>query len=521
MTLCIIVYSSGTTIDHQLTDLCKEPLGLKFSTFYPGGIFGSCSFFIPCGMRNPLILLGGMRITVNDGLKVVWEGEVDSTTPMADGGVEGLKVECTGKWGALLMRRHWNNVWVDTRVSQDVWAWTQSGTVNLFDSKRDSQLYVNPKASTYTNTTYGGFRYTMPTGHTVGRISFDYDFNKIDVAGSAWYISTYDVSGGSTLGTINSLGTGSYLGTPAADCKVMDIRFYSGSAQVVAGLGAGTPIYMRITNVKLYGDSGFGTMNPTNAIKDLQDVFTEINSDESHISSNTMKLEPLFMKWNDTLADFLEVTSSYGDASYNAWAAGLLASNDATIPDGKPVIYYEQQPGTTTTDYVVNLGEMVNPVSVGRVYDEIYNYIIVDHTDINGNHAYYTPSDISGLQQTESIAKYGQRDYVLTLNNMGTAEAVNYAVRFKNANCWSKFSISGNIQVRGYIRTSDFGKVPVAWVRAGKRIQIENYLQEITGAKAIFIINQTSYDYESDTLTISTGSPDPLAVISQQLNKKQ
>ena len=253
-------------------------------------------------------------------------------------------------------------------------------------------------------------------------------------------------------------------------------------------------------------------------MKDVKVYVSDVNKDETYISPNSLVLEPIFMEY-EPIADFMAKVASYGDSSYNSWATGLLASSVAGTPDGKPIIYFEQYPDLLSYEYIVRNEELENEVTLGRMYDEIYNYIIVCRTDENGDKVYYTPETNAGLKSTSSIGYYRQREYLLNLGSIGETAALNYGYRFLNANYNPKWRLSSNIQVKGKIRSATSGLIPVSWVRAGKQIMIENFLQEAYGSHILMLITGTSYSEEDDTVSIAVGSPDPLAVMSAQLKR--
>jgi hypothetical protein len=376
MSLNIIEYSSGTTIDYQITEYFKRHQDLRFDTFYPGGLYGTCSFFVPGEIIYPLILVAGKRIEIYDGLQVLWEGVIENTILTSSTRAQGVTYECTGQWGYLLQRRKYDKV---------------------FDAGETS----------------------------------------------------------------------------------------------------------------------------TSIILNVQSQFTEFNSDTHYISSNTRTLGTVISDYGGNLASLFTDLSSLGDSSFNPWAAGVLASGVAASPNGKPVIYFEQQPAITSSDYRARLGEIENNIEISRNTDETYNYIIVGVIDAGGDYVYYTSDDYAGLKDTSSISAYGQRDYLLSLGEMGTADAMNYGYRFLAARKNPQWYINGSLEFNHTIRSVTSGPVPVAWVQAGERIMIENYLNEIFGGGIIFMITQTTYYEDRDTLTIRTGNPDPLAVLGAQLERQR
>ena len=499
--------TTDTTIDDACTKQAINHEGLNFTTFYPGGLYGTCSFFIPMKANDPHTWIGSKRVVINNGLEPVWEGDIEIITPLRSNNKEGLQIECTGKWGTVLKRRYWNKIWCDTRLTDKFWEWQETeGTADQFRNDRRDRLYIYPSVATFGTTDYAAFRYTMPTGQSIPRITCAFDFNE---AAQAWSISAFDVTGGTVVREQTATGTGTWDLTTGGTCAALELRFNSKAAQSIANYDSG--IYGEFTNIKVYGESG--TISLDNVVKDIRGHFNELSADEQFISANTQVVEPCFTEW-ESAADLLTRLSSFGDASNNAWAAGLRPSTD-----GSAILYYEQQPALTDYDYSVRIEEIEGEFKTEWAFDEIVNWIILQYTDENGDQVWITPDDDATLKDTTSITSYGQKEKVLKLGNVGLAEAVNYAIRYKNANRYSKKRLTGPVKKKGFIRTKAKDFVPVSMVRAGTRLLIENYLQELDGSGIMFLITSTAFDEETETLTIRAGTPNPLEVLAGRLKR--
>jgi hypothetical protein len=273
---------------------------------------------------------------------------------------------------------------------------------------------------------------------------------------------------------------------------------------------------MQVSNVKLYSEAG--SINPTEVFKDIVGQFSSINSDTNYIASNALTVEPCYMEW-ESLKDFGSKIAAMGDTSYNPWSLGVLSSALARVPDGKPVLFYEQQPALTGYDYILRLDEIEGQVTLDQVFDEITNQISIEYTDDKGVKKFYTYLWDSSLTNTTSVANYGARCKKLSFGNEGIAVAVNYARRYLAWFKDPKWRMASPINVKGTIRTQGRNRIPVCWVRAGQRVMIENYLQEMDGSGITFLITATSYDEDAETLTITAGSPDPLATLAARMRK--
>jgi hypothetical protein len=177
------------------------------------------------------------------------------------------------------------------------------------------------------------------------------------------------------------------------------------------------------------------------------------------------------------------------------------------------MLYFEQQPALTDYDYVIGLDEIEGGAALEMAYDEVYNWIILEYTDVNGDRVRITPDDDATLTDATSINQYGQRDALLRLGNAGITEAKIYAARYLEWFKYPHLRLTRPITIKGTMRTKANDSVPVSWVRAGKRVKVDNYLQEIGGSGLIFLITGTTYNEDTDKITITTGTPNPLEVL--------
>ncbi|MBV6343350.1 hypothetical protein, partial [Candidatus Magnetobacterium casense] len=444
--LRIIIYSSGTVVDTQMTGMVKDHTGLSFDTIYPGGLYSQCRFFVAGDPTKPHPSISNKRIEILNGLKTLWEGQIDILQPTIQGQNDGYGFECTGYWGAFLGRSRWDKVWCDTRISDDIWEWqVTGGTESQFKLDRYNRLRFMPGNEVYVNTDYAAVRYVMPTSQAVNHITGNYDLNE---GIQNWYLQAWDVAAGTAFGSVTASGTGSFDWIPASAGSpgTVDLRFCSGASQTgdIDNL-----YYGELSNIKVYGEAG--TISSTEVLKDFVGHFTGLNVDTNYIAANTVTHEPCFMQW-EPAAEFIAKLAAFGDTSYNPWSAGVKASSVAGTPNGKPVLYFEQQPSLSGYDYVLRLDEIDGQVTLDQVFDEITNAVIVEYTDANGNSAIKSHLDDSTLQDNTSGAAYGWRYTKLSLGNVGETEALNYARRYLAWFKDPKWRMSSPIVVRGTIR---------------------------------------------------------------------
>jgi hypothetical protein len=149
----------------------------RFETFFPGGLYGSLQMFVPRNVTLPPVWRGGDRIVVWNGSDVVWEGEISFVGYAISNSMEGNTLTAVGYWGSILSKRTIDKRWADNRMSDDVWRIDTTTTLDSIRIDRTNRMRFTPTDEEYPDaTTVGALSYTMPTGETIKRITFNYDF---------------------------------------------------------------------------------------------------------------------------------------------------------------------------------------------------------------------------------------------------------------------------------------------------------------------------------------------------------
>jgi hypothetical protein len=292
--------------------------------------------------------------------------------------------------------------------------------------------------------------------------------------------------------------------------------FYFASDANQHSFGNGT-VYGEISNIVVYSETG--AISVTAVVTDVHGLATYLNSFTRFIGSNTLSVEPFVTEGYESLASILERTAAYGDASGNRWHAYLKHSEEALVPDGKPVLALEAYPVLTDHDYAVRVDEENVAGGINIVQDNanIANYIIVSFRNITSDKdEFITPDDQATLTNAASVTKYGERHKVITLGTMDATSALAYGVTYLTEFKDPKFYVSGAFSVRGYIRAKNNQEVPAANIRAGKRVKIDNYMYDLTStanAGFIAIISETSYTDNDQTCSVSFGIQDDAGLI--------
>ncbi|KKL65467.1 hypothetical protein LCGC14_2154670 [marine sediment metagenome] len=241
-----------------------------------------------------------------------------------------------------------------------------------------------------------------------------------------------------------------------------------------------------------------------------------VSADTFEIDSNTYSLEPFIADRWESITEILSRAASFGDASFNEWAVGVLASELST--DNLPLLYCEQHLALTDYDYAVRVDEsnIKPPLDVLRDWDTLHNWIVVQYQDDEGRTQYVTPDDDANLKDATSITDWGQRDHILRAGHATTAVATNLGRRYLAAHKNPQWHMKAPIKVKGYIRGKSGNRIPSSEIRAGKRIKIENFLNDLSGTGLTFLVTKTDYSDRDEVCAIQTGTPDDLAVYLAQ-----
>lgn len=510
----LAVYSSGTTQVNEPE--LRNAQNVRFDSVYPGGLYGTLSAFVPRVVTRAWQVAVGYRIVARNGQSVCWEGVITGLGARVGGEAEqGIEIIAAGQWGQTVGQWTLNKPWCDQRVSEDAWAY-QTGTTGGGDQSctidRLNRIRFTPKGVAWASGDYAAVRYTAPTGQTVKRITYNYDLQE---GAQAWEIVVYNVGTAADIAatSVTASGTGSTDNTLATPSQSVELRLYSRAAQTPTEDGT---YYGQFSSVNVYTETG--SINLTEIAKDVRAFVTALNSDETQIGSNTFATTPFVTDRQETAASVLQRCAALGDSSYNAWACYVTHSDAAATPDGKPVLVVEQWPVLTSYDYAIRIDEanVTPPLTIVRDIGAVRNWVVVRYRDAQNNRdVYLTPDDDSTLTDATSVAAYGRRAIVLNAGNAGATTAANYGRRYLAQYKNPVYYVSGPIVVTGYIRGSSGQRIPAANIRAGKRVKIENYLTDdasVSGAGLTFVISQASYTDDAQTCSLSTGTPDDLAI---------
>ena len=514
--LTIHIYSSGTTPIHDEIVL-SQARGLWFETGYPGGksLAGGC--FLPLDpLRHQVEVYSPQRVAIFSGLKMVYEGVVSSFDQVTGGGEMGVQLNFMGYWGWLMMNRRMHKRWADDRVDEQTWEWRNNASgADICTLQRDARLYFLPKSEAWADNVRAACRYISPD-ETIKRITFDYDLT--GVAGEDWTAELYDTINASSEWSANLAGAGTTassvdLAAPGdfTATTVFELRLQNTAGTTVTPASDGSS-YLKITNMMVYteDESGANGICLNSVASDIITAYSSvINSDTSFLDATSARTVEPFMTAGDNyepIGDILTRIAGFGSASDGQYAVGLLTSDKAATPDGKPVLFTEDWPDVTSDyDYFLSLDDpnVIGNISITQDYGRIVNEVTVTYRDEQGFNQTITSDDDAGLADSTSQTDYGRRDAALQVGNSTSANAIDYGTRYIQRYKDPPWIVNGTISVLFATRGNLSGElVPASMVESGKLLKIDGY--------DTYVISRTRYDHEDQVVEIGLGEQDDL-----------
>jgi len=531
---------SNTAIPDNTGVLINGATVQEFETMYPGGIFGAAKIHVP---QSPLKQWNPMKIypyryVIYNNSNVVYEGWVDEH--ILSGG-SGITIPLIGAWGFVGKGRGLRRLWKDNRVTDDIWE-EYGDTTEKVSVDRNERIRITPRGAdqAWANTEQTGVKYTAPTGEKIIRVTYDYDVTSVN--NEDWSITLYGASAGTVDAqsrTTTGQSTGTVDHTFGTSESVVSIRIRSDTAQTPAPDGtSGDFSYVEASNIMVYCETNNGAGYSADADDIMADIVAEfsshINSDTQWIGTNsilggTSETDDPFITGKsdgsfELVADIMERLYLLGDTTNDAWAAGFLESRRAATPDGKPVVYYEQQPALTDFDYIIdanddniNASEIEFSIPIGRVSNSIW----VNYRDANRRSQWINEDDEATLASSSSQTRYTRRDISVDAGELSYARALDYGKRYLGQ--YQYATSMTNVQpfsVYSYIRTKAGSRVPASEIRAGKRVKMSNFISPV-GANEdnIFLIQRTRYRSDGESCQIYPGTVETLDVLLANLQR--
>lgn len=504
------VYSSGT-VEVQNSGL-ERAESISFTQNYPGGKCAGLTFFIPRDVVASWSVKLGLRIAAWNGLSMVWEGYINGITPTISADRQGMTVIAEGAWARFLQNRKTRKPWADSRIDEETFPPSMTNGYDLVTIDRQNHIKFIPKIESWANNLYAQVIYTAPIGQTIKRITANYDLQE---GTQAWKLAIYNVTAAADQWSVTASGASTLDTTLATPSQKANFYFQniSGAAQTPTG-PSGT-IYGRFWNVIIYTETG--SINAQEVAKDITGMVSGISADVSKIGALTVNLVPFIAQGQESFAEILTRAASFGDASYNKWATWLDLSINSS--DGLPCLVLEQQPVLTGYDYAIRMDDpnVGGDLQFIQDMEPVRNWIAVQYQDVNERSVWVTPDDDATLKDTTSIGVYGQREEWVFVPTSDLTAAKNYAKRLLAARKDVQWTAVGQLIVSGYIRAASGQRIPSSQIQPGKRIKIENWLNDLSGSGLTFLITGTSYTDADERCSMGIGLPNTLEVLMLKL----
>lgn len=512
--------STGAAPVNDPDGLLNLAQDIRFSTIYPGGLFEDASFFIPCDVTRTFPVTHGSRLTIANGLTTVWEGFVTDITLTVTADQQGVAVGALGYW-ALAFTRFKYNRWIDRRYSSNikgVWERETSGAgQDKCTTDQNNRLYYVPKAVGWLTNEYASFLYTTNGSSNVKRITFS-----ASIVGANWKMQLYDWRHSVQLWGASAAGASALdITLSASSSDLLSMRYISMTNQTPAADGT---VYGRITDLCCLAEtsSGSTTTTPSEIIKASASYLgSPFSACPLYISDNLYDMTTTGFVQDDLSKSIPEQMMQAGtfSASNLAYSVGVLES-DKLPGNTSPIVYYEQQPSLTdgNYDYAVRLDEenmsgLELVMSSGP--DVLRNEAFVRFTTDSGKQNYATWQDDANLYDATSQAKYYRRIMVVdgqqaSSEALGAKFGIPYVLQKKGI----QYYMRSPLVLTGTVRQKDGTTIPVAQIRAGKRIKVENFLNDPNDLSGlIFLITRTEFDDVNQTCSVTCGLSDNLATL--------
>lgn len=497
-------------------NLLARAENIRLATCYPGGIFTTAGFFIPMDVTRWTPIKHAYRVIIRDGMRLVWEGWIAEIIYKVDPGRSGIEVSCLGYW-ALLFHQYKYNRWIDRRFNAPiVYIWadlaTQANDKCTFD-KRDRLMFI-PKPEAWSDGEYAALRYYQNAGSNMKQAKFTYDLQE---GAQAWQLMLYDISHSASLWSTASSGSGTADITAASSAATIEFRFYSRAAQTPTS----SSIYGKITDLSVLVENGSGsvTTTPTAILQSCTHSSYSggiLSTCTNLIGSNAYDLTDIGIVddgFNRSIAEFmLEIAKLSSDGS--KWNIGVMES-ETVAGETKPILYYEEPPVLTDYDYILSIDEdtIVGGFDLvsSAMPEDVWSRVFVKYKEPGGFESW------SYSDRTITTSYLSRHAVVIAPDGITSSSAASALASTTIAAKQNlAYYIGTPVTVKGFMREKSGVRVPASWVRAGKRLRIENFIadfgDESAGTGFTFLVSQTEYNDESGTNRLTLGRPDSAAL---------
>lgn len=514
--LQVKIYSSGTTEVFEpalrLADV------MRTNEFYDekgGGIFQAAEVFVPRNNPRGAWQVEDMqRLAIFRGQDIIWEGRIDAIGDSTVGGAPGNTLRCVGSWGWEMDGPNAPRIdkpWSITDVSEGVWPRIPTvSAADLCDIKRTAGVIrFIPKLENWANGQVARVEMSVPTGQTIKRVQFSWAFEE---AANAWGCYLTDGSGTviwSLTDDATTTGSEDLISSLEPFTATQTIRFEMRSAASQTSASSDGE-YFEVSNLIVSTEEG-----PINA----ETMSIDIIGDHSGLNSSIALIDPdltyvdLEVGGGDpgsikTFGWILRHIAKYGDSSQNPIQPSLVASTEAATPNGLPLLKLTTVPDLSDYEYVVSISNKTDPYSkVPPIFRRKYiaNDGIGTYTLPEGlGFEVVTSADDANLKDSDKVTADGSRVFMFDAGLGTQADAVNIGRAQLTQKTKPDFYMSGPIIVTGTIRNKAGARIDVALAQAGKRIKVDDYIDDRSDqAAAGLILLITGIDKTQDGLVAS------------------
>ena len=518
----LVLYSAygGQTVN--TARLAERARHVRYGSIFPGG-FSTLSFFIPCDITETLEVSEGCKVQAYNWTDETWLGFVASIAYiLGNEGETGFEISCIGGFGYVMASMRIDKRWADNRITADVW---RDGPPSGFsDANPDrftryerskGRLRIETKNASFSANDGSSVYYQMPIGDTVKRVTLSYQMQE---GGGDLILRLYNVTAAGNVWSVSASGSGTRDDALATPSRVIFLQLYAGSAH--AGVSDGSRFgqidsaVSGATQLMIYSETG--SINAREVAVDLVGLMTQLSSNTDKIHAGlTLSVEPFLTDGKESAASILQRICSFGTPTYEP--IGYAVWGSLQTGDGKPQLEVLPYPDLSASEYVIDAADprLEAPISIKRDVGSVVNYVSVVYRDALDRENVVTPDDDANLKDDASIALYGRREPD-TNPDIGTgsyalAVAAGRAYIANRSN--PRAYVSSPIKVFDAIMNATGGETPVSEIRAGQRVRLVNVLDDVLNAEgsgATFVITETEYSDDNQSVSLSLGLPDSL-----------
>lgn len=464
--------------------------GLVWSTYYSekGSGFGALTvkFARPVGYDYQDLAFS-YDVVVRYGLEtILFDGQVRQIQEGITGGINTIEVTALG-WGVVFGDDKLNWVFCDTRAGQ----WTSdpeaSGSYrpDRFALDQYDRLFIGFRSRQFYETDdYAAWRYTLPAGQVLARVSATWELNIPDdwgataslrvVTGEAEALLSQSADGSGTMDENVATGSPTWV----------EFRLvFTGSDGTVYAIDESDDgiTWGKLTDVVIYAES---TENVTG-----QTVFNKLvavaSQSEHGMDDSTARIEDpglvlrsVAFETDMALEDIATWVCQFGDADNRMLAWGVAFDADRTI--------FLEVVDKTTVGYLVPRAAQVKATTMGD-WSESYQKRYAVYTDPYGQ--VVRTADVEDEETIEALGGYARRaDFQVSVaTDSGVVDSL-LALAIAEG---GPIATKSSVEVSGFVLSANGGEVFCELMRAGKMVVVEDFRAREAALEPVFDLSDT------------------------------